>query len=436
MVGLKRFVPRSLFGRALLIIVIPLVLLQVVAAYIFYERHWDTVGRHLALDLANDIVTLVKLIQAFPDPGDQAFIIWTGNQYLGLDVRSELGGALPDLSDQGFSLLRPALEQALRDQLRLPFAIDTESRPKDLVISVQLDDRVLHVVTSRKRVFSTTTYIFIMWMVGTSIVLLAIAIFFLRNQVRSVRRLAQAAERLGKGQPVPDFKPEGALEVRQAAAAFMVMRDRIQRQVAQRTELLAGVSHDLRTPLTRMKLQLAMAGDDEGARNLQSDVAEMEHMIDGYLAFARGEEGEVQTAVELGDILEEAVADARRKGGAVTLGPVEPAVMALRRNAFRRCLANLLDNAMRHGDQIVVGAARNGEAMEITIDDDGPGIPEDQRQEVFRAFFRLDASRNLETGGVGLGLTIAGDVVHGHGGNIILGESPAGGLRATVRLPV
>lgn len=435
MAGLKRFVPRSLFGRALLIIVTPLVLLQLVAAYIFYERHWDTVGRHLALDLANDIVVLVKLIRAFPEPGDQAFIMWTGNHYLGLDVHSEMGGALPDLTGQGFSLLRPTLERALSDQLRLPFTVDTESQPKNLLISVQLEDRVLHVVTSRKRVFSTTTYIFIMWMVGTSIVLLAIAVFFLRNQVRSVRRLAEAAERLGKGQQVTEFKPEGALEVRQAAAAFIVMRDRIQRQVAQRTELLAGVSHDLRTPLTRMKLQLAMASDDD-ARNLQSDVAEMERMIDGYLAFARGEEGEEPATVELGEVLEDAAASARRKGGAVTLGPVEPAVMALRRNAFQRCLANLLDNAMRHGDQIVVGATRGGEAIEITIDDDGPGVPEDQRQAVFKAFYRLDASRNLETGSVGLGLTIAGDVVHGHGGNIVLGDSPMGGLRATVRLPV
>jgi two-component system osmolarity sensor histidine kinase EnvZ len=436
MARFKRFVPRSLFGRALLIIVTPLVLLQLVAAYIFYERHWDTVGRHMALDLANDIVVLVKLLQAFPEPGDQAFIIWAGNNYLGLNVRSEMGGVLPDVSGQGFSLLRPSLERTLSAQLRMPFTVDTESRPKDLLISVELDDRVLHVITSRKRVFSTTTYLFILWMVGTSIVLLAIAIFFLRNQVRSVRRLAEAAERLGKGQQVPDFKPEGALEVRQAAAAFIVMRDRIQRQIAQRTELLAGVSHDLRTPLTRMKLQLAMADDDEAVRDLQSDVAEMERMIDGYLAFARGEKGEEPAPVNIGDVLDEAVADARRKGAAVTLGPVEPAVLALRRNAFRRCLANLLDNAMRHGERIVVGATRGGEAIEITIDDDGPGVPEDQRQAVFKAFYRLDASRNLESGGVGLGLTIAGDVVHGLGGDIILGDSPIGGLRATVRLPL
>ena len=436
MVTLKRLVPRSLFGRALLIIVTPLVLLQLVAAYIFYERHWDTVGRHLALGLANDIATVIKLVEAFPEPGDRAFILWTARLYLGLEIVSEAGGALPEPPAPGFSIFRPVLERALEGQLRRPFTIDTESRPKQLVISVQLADRVLHITTSRKRVFSSTTYIFIMWMVGTSIVLLAIAIFFLRNQVRSVRRLAEAADKLGKGQPVGDFKPEGASEVRQAAAAFIVMRDRIQRQVAQRTELLAGVSHDLRTPLTRMKLQLAMEAENESVASLTSDVTEMERMIEGYLAFARGEEGEEPAPTDLAALLDEVVASGRRKGGAIELGAVERMTLSLRRGAFKRCLTNLADNAMRHGGHVSVGVARNGDAVEITIDDDGPGIPEDEREEVFKAFYRLDASRNVETGGVGLGLTIARDVVHGHGGEIVLGESPAGGLRATVRLPV
>ena len=436
MVKLKRFVPRTLFGRALLIIVTPLVLLQLVAAYIFFERHWDTVGRHLALNLANDIATVIKLVQAFPEPGDRAFILWTARFYLGLEIKTEVGGALPNLPEPSFSIIRPVLVAALEGQLRRPFTVDNESRPKQLVISVQLEDRVLHITTSRKRVFSSTTYIFIMWMVGTSIVLLAIAIFFLRNQVRSVRRLAEAADKLGKGQQVDDFKPEGASEVRQAAAAFIVMRDRIQLQVAQRTELLAGVSHDLRTPLTRMKLQLAMESEDQGVASLKSDVAEMERMIEGYLAFARGEEGEEPAPTDLAALIGEVVASGRRKGGAIEMGAVVPATLALRRGAFKRCLTNLADNAMRHGEHVSVGAQRNGDAVEITIDDDGPGIPAGEREAVFGAFYRLDASRNVETGGVGLGLTIARDVVRRHGGEILLGESPAGGLRATVRLPV
>lgn len=440
MSGFKRFVPRTLFGRALLIIVVPIVLLQLVSAYIFFARHWETVGGYLALDLANDIATVISLLEAFPEEGDQAFILWTARRYLSLEIRFEDGDVLPQAPESYFSILRPVLEANLKAQVRRPFTVDTVSLRKKLAISIRLDDRVLHVVTSRKRVFSSTTYIFIMWTVGSSIVLLAIASYFLRIQVRSVRRLAEAADRLGKGQQVPDFKPEGAIEVRQAAAAFIEMRDRIQRQINERTEFLAGVSHDLRTPLTRMKLQLAMEGQganhDEGTVSLTADVEEMEKMIDGYLAFARGEGGEETSAVRLKDLLEDVVSDSRRKGGAIVLAVFDPVMLSVRPNAFKRCLVNLIDNALHHGENVAISVARGDGAIDIMVDDDGPGIPADRREDVFKAFFRLDASRNIETGGVGLGLTIARDIARGHGGEVVLDDAPGGGLRAVVRLPV
>lgn len=440
MTGIKRFVPRTLFGRALLIIVIPFVLLQIVSAYIFFERHWNTVGGYLALDLANDIATVISLIEAYPEDGDQAFILWNARRYLSLEIRFEDGDVMPEVPEPFFSFLRPVIEANLESQVRRPFTVDTESVAKKLLISIQLDGRVLHVVTSRKRVFSSTTYIFIMWTVGSSIVLLAIAIFFLRIQIRSVRRLAEAADRLGKGQPVTDFKPEGAIEVRQAAAAFIKMRDRIQRHINERTEFLAGVSHDLRTPLTRMKLQLAMEGQGsglgEGTASLTADVAEMEKMIDGYLAFVRGEEGEDNISVQLKYLLDDVVADCRRKGGVIAFSSFDPVTLSVRPIAFKRCLVNLIDNAVRHGETVAISVLRHDGVVDIVIDDDGPGIPKDRREEVFKAFFRLDASRNVETGGVGLGLTIAHDIARGHGGEIILDDAPGGGLRAVVRLPV
>ena len=436
MSGFTRFVPRTLFGRALLIIVVPIVLLQLVSAYIFFERHWNKVGGYLALDLANDIATLISLLEAFPEEGDQAFILYTARRYLSLEVRFEDGDVLPESSESYFSILRPVLEANLRSQVRRPFSVDTQSLPKKLAISIRLDGRVMHLVTSRKRVFSSTTYIFIMWTVGSSIVLLAIAIFFLRIQVRSIRRLARAADRLGKGQEVPDFKPEGAIEVRQAAAAFIKMRDRIQHHIHERTEFLAGVSHDLRTPLTRMKLQLAMEGQGEGLASLTADVLEMERMIDGYLAFARGEEVEETTTVPLQDLLIDVVADSRRKGAVIDFESIDPISLTVRPNAFKRCLVNLIDNAVRHGEVVVISVARGDGAVDIMVDDDGPGIPEDKREDVFKAFFRLDASRNVETGGVGLGLTIARDIARGHGGEIILDDAPGGGLRAVVRIPI
>ena len=437
MARLKRLLPRTLFGRSLLIIVTPMVLVQVVAAYIFYERHWDTVSRHLAQGLAGDVATVVKLIDASSDVQEQASVLATAREFMGLETRLEPGAVLAGEALAQTGSRYPYLDRTLKRRLGRPFRVEDRSEPKEQVlIDVQLDDGVLHIATSRKRVFSSTTYIFIMWMVGSSVVLLAIAIFFLRRQMRPIRRLAEAADSFGKGRRVDDFKPEGASEVRQAGAAFRVMRERIQRQISQRTEMLAGVSHDLRTPLTRMKLHLAMLGDGAEIASLKSDVAEMQNMVEGYLAFARGEGGEAPAPTELFALLGEVVARGRRKGGTIDLASGGDITVAVRRNALERCLTNLVDNALRHGERVVVAAARRGAAVEITIDDDGPGIPEHEREEVFKAFHRLDASRNPETGGVGLGLTIARDVVRGHGGDVVLKTSPIGGLRALVRLPL
>jgi two-component system osmolarity sensor histidine kinase EnvZ len=273
-------------------------------------------------------------------------------------------------------------------------------------------------------------------MVGTSIILLSIAIYFLRRQIRPVRRLAQAAESFGKGMQVLNFKPEGAQEVRQAANAFLLMRERIQRQITQRTEMLAGVSHDLRTPLTRMKLQLAMLPESEYAPGLRGDVSEMEKMIDGYLAFARGEGSEVSVLISLKSILEEVVEEACRHGADVVLDEVITDSVTVRRYAIKRALTNLVDNAARYSQQIHVGVKKKNGMVEITVDDDGPGIPQVHREAVFKPFFRIDPSRNAETGGVGLGLTIARDVVRNHGGELLLGDSSSGGLRALMRLPL
>ncbi|MEX2009649.1 MAG: ATP-binding protein, partial [Dongiaceae bacterium] len=253
---------------------------------------------------------------------------------------------------------------------------------------------------------------------------------------RPIRRLAAAADDFGKGRAVPDFKLEGATEVRQAAAAFNLMRNRIRRQIAQRTDMLAGVSHDLRTPLTRMKLQLAMLGDGPEVADLHADVAEMEKMLGGYLAFARGEGAEQPVPTDLGLLLRDLVAGALRDGATIELEAEPGLVVPLRPDAFRRCLTNLIGNARRHARTVAIRATRRGAAIEVTVDDDGPGIPPDQREEVFRPFYRLDLSRNPETGGVGLGLTIARDVIRGHGGELVLTDSPLGGLRARLRLPV
>ncbi len=434
---LKRFLPRTLFGRSLLIIVSPLILVQVIATYVFFENHWNTVARRLAGGLAGDIAAVVASLREFPGAENRATVLAMARAHMQLKVTLKEGEILPNVPPpRSGDRLERMLSRALGSHVRRPFQIDAVSHPRSVEINLQLQDGVLTVIASRKRLFSSTTYVFVMWMVGSSLILFAVATMFMRNQVRPIRLLAAAADSFGKGRDVPDFKPSGAIEVRQAASAFNNMRQRIQRQINQRTEMLAGVSHDLRTPLTRMKLQLAMLEDTPEAAELKADVVEMEKMLEGYLEFARGEETEAVVPTDLNALLSDVVNGARRAGGKIELNADGAMNVPLRPAAFKRCVANVVANAVRYADHVVVGVAKKDNGIEITIDDDGPGIPEDQWQEVFRPFHRLESSRNVATGGVGLGLTIARDVMHGHGGSITLDQSPTGGLRACLRLPL
>jgi two-component system, OmpR family, osmolarity sensor histidine kinase EnvZ len=437
MAGIKRLLPRGLFGRSLLIIVLPLVLLQGVTAYIFYERHWDAVSRRLALGLAGDIAVVIQSLRESPDPRQQERFLSFAEPNMELEIALEPEVILPNVGPLVTNrILDRMLTRALDERLVYPFQIDTRSFDEKVQIRVQLPDSVLTVMTPRKRLFSSTTYIFVMWMVGTSLILIGIAVYFLRNQMKPIRRLATAAENFGKGRPVAEFKPEGAREIRQAATAFIEMRERIQRQIQQRTEMLAGVSHDLRTPLTRMKLQLAMLGDDKAVESLSSDVDEMERMIGEYLAFARGEGSEEARLTPLNDLLRDVVAGALRQGSTIEVQLAGELTARVRPGALKRCITNVVENAMRYADRITLQAARRGDVIEIVVEDDGPGIPEADRIAVFKPFHRLDPSRNPETGGAGLGLTIARDVMHAHGGEILLGEAALGGLRVELRLPV
>jgi len=340
----------------------------------------------------------------------------------------------PTISRQ--NVVDVALAQALRSTVQRPFLIDSRSIRNFVEIHVQLPDGVLRAVVRRRRLFTSTTYIFLLWMIGTSLALLAFATVFMRRQVRPIKRLAQAADDFGRGRDVLDFMPTGAAEVELSGHAFNLMRDRIRRQITQRTEMLAGVSHDLRTPLTRMKLQIALMGEGAEISDLKKDVEEMERMVEGYLAFARGEGTERAVDSDLVELVNDTVADARREGATIAyLGTDARIVLPLRRDALRRALANIVGNARRYAARIEVTIQVRAHSVDVLVDDDGPGIPHDRREDVFRPFFRLEGSRNPETGGTGLGLAIARDIVRGHGGDLTLSNSPLGGLRAILRLP-
>ena len=432
----KRLLPRSLFGRSLLIIVTPGILLVMITTWIFYDRHWATVSRRLSSAVAGEISEMVQDMSVDTDAAERTqhfervarateieYIFWAGERLPSGMARVASGGS-------------EDLVAALTERVRRPFQIDDEFDPRDILVTIALPDGVLQAAVPKKRLFTPTTYIVVLWMAGSSLLLFGVATLFMRNQVKSLRRLADAAESLGKGRDVPNFRLAGATEVRRVGAAFLLMRERIQRQISQRTEMLAGVSHDLRTPLTRMKLELELIEDNPTVAELKSDVTQMQGMVQGYLDFARGEGGETPREVDLPMLLEEVVANARRDGAPVTIAAPEAFAISLRPDAMKRCIANLIANARRYGSHVWVAAVPVKDGIDILVDDDGPGIPAHRRDDVFRPFFRLDAARSPQTGSVGLGLTIARDVALSHGGDISLEESPQGGLRVRVHLPV
>ncbi len=437
---LKKIMPRTLFGRSLLIVVLPTVLLQILATYIFYERHWNNVARRLAQGVSGEIASIISLTDRFPGEDARASILSIARSQMRLTVTFHEGQLIPyseEHDDDDFGFLELHMARELRSSLPgREFTVTSNNNLEIVTIRVQLADEILNVTVRDKRLFSSTTYIFVLWMIGISITLLAIAVIFLRNQMRPIRQLANAAEQFGKGQEVDDFKPSGAQEIRLASIAFHEMKHRILRQITQRTEMLAGVSHDLRTPLTRMKLQLAMMDDNDANRNLIGDVEDMKNMVEGYLAFAKGQEAESVEHVNLADLVQEVCDNSLRQGADIKLIATTDILAHLRPNGIKRCLTNLIENAYRHAKKIEVQILREDDQAYVIVDDDGPGIPEDKRTDVFRPFHRLDTSRNSETGGSGLGMTIARDVIHGHGGQIILATSPLGGLRVQLSLPL
>ena len=435
--GAERLLPQTLLGRSIIIIVTPVVLLQAVSAWVFYTSHWNTVTQRFAQSVAGDIASVMRLLPRPIDPEQAKGVFKIADDMMDLRLAFKPGDILPnDPTITRQNVVDRALSNALQAAVQRPFLIDSRSLRNYVVIHVQLADGVLQARVRRTRLFSATTYIFLLWTIGTSLALLAFATAFMRDQVRPIRRLAQAADDFGRGRDIGDFRPSGAAEVERAGHAFNLMRDRIRRQITQRTEMLAGVSHDLRTPLTRMKLQLALMREGPEIADLKKDVEEMERMVQGYLAFARGEGTERAVDADLVELVGDAVNDARREGARIEFSePGQKIKLPLRRDGLRRALANVIGNARRYGKRIAISVRTRGHGVDVIVDDDGPGVPVDRREDVFRPFFRLEGSRNPETGGTGLGLAIARDIMRSHGGELTLHDSPLGGLRAVLRLP-
>lgn len=435
-------VPTGLYARALIIIIAPIVLLESVVAFVFMERHWQAVTRRLSEATARDVAAVIDLYKGYNRNDNYRSLTNLARDRLNLSLQVLPPGDLPSVQPKPFfSLLDRTLSNEIRIRIRnTPFWIDTVGDSSHVEIKVKLDTAILSFLAKRSQTYASNSHIFLMWMVGTSIVLLSVAILFLRNQIRPILCLAEAADAFGKGRPIPDdFKPRGAREVRQAALAFAEMRDRITQHVDQRTTMLAGVSHDLRTILTRFKLELAMLEESPEIEALRKDVSEMQHMLEEYLAFAKGDGGEEAKPTKLRELLQEVRDDALKHGIPLTFKQSRrrrEVTLPLKRQAIKRAITNLVSNAGRFSKTVILRASVARKWVIIEVEDDGPGIPDAERENVFRPFYRIDHARNQDTGNTGLGLAITRDIARSHGGDVTLGDSSLGGLRAVIRIPV
>ena len=434
-----KLLPKTLFFRTMLLIFIPLTVVQVVSIFVFFDSNWWRVGRQLSANLTADMAYVIEMVEKNPD--DAKAIEETTSSLFNMKLSvfdKDENYTVVDNSDE----IRRVVTKYFRKALDKQFSKDKVSlyldpKSNDMVVVIQAPKRTYQFIASEKKIFSSSMFLFVVWMVGTSLLLFLVAVLFLRIQVRSIAELARVAEDFGKGIDNKTFKPYGSSEVRKAALAFIKMKERIQRQISERTQMLAGVSHDLRTPLTRMKLQVTMLPEGEDKKDFLADIDEMEKMLDGYLSFVSGEGGEKSSFVDVNEMILSIINKFRNKKALIRYATNDQ-VSAIqgREQALKRALTNVISNAFRYGKTIAVKLENNNRKLQISIDDDGPGIPADKRDDVFKAFFRLEGSRNKETGGVGLGLSIAKDVVTSHGGTIELLDSELGGLRVLISIPL
>ena len=436
---LRDIMPKTIFGRSLFIVGLPLVFLQVLLAYFFFERHWDDVGRRLVLSVAGEINLISdEIINSKENEEKEKITIYNAQNYFGIEISliNEKLLTNKELTHPTNSRLDNALTKSLKERINKPHTFNTKKYKEKVNILVQLPNRVLSANISKKRLYSSTTYIFIAVMVSFSFILLMIAIYFLRRQISPLKELSTAADAFGKGDTFFPLKPRGADEVRHLTHAFLDMRERIRLHIEQRTEMLAGVSHDLRTPLTRMKLQLEMLDNKEAKNGLAVDVNQMEQMIEEYLSFIKEKKSDIITEIDLAKLIGDIIIDAQRNDDKILPKLIENVETKGRESDLRRAITNLTSNACRESNNVEISLIKKDKNALIIIDDDGPGIKKEDYAKVFKAFYRIENSRNLSTGGTGLGLTIARDIARSHGGEIKLEKSSLGGLKAILIIPI
>jgi two-component system osmolarity sensor histidine kinase EnvZ len=431
---LKKILPKRLFYRALLIVAIPVLVIQLVITIVFFDSLWIKTNKGMTRTLVNEISTFIEAYDVEQDDKQEITNLFS----LFLDLNIELNKSKKfetKFNERWFSPVDRTLRRELKSKFSLgSFWYDTTNYKELIDLRIKYEDGYFKFLVPKDRVASSSARIFAVWITVPAIIMVIISLIFLKNQTRPITILARAAESFGKGENIEEFKPSGALEIRQAGHEFDKMRKRIERHINQRTEMLSGISHDLRTPLTRMKLQIAFIKDKETVKKLTEDINEMEKMLNEYLQFTSSSYVEKDEMFNLSELISEIVEKYNNENISQNLTP--RIYFNGRKNLINRCLNNLIDNSLKYANKVEINLSKKNTSLFIIIDDDGPGISKNEYENVFKPFYKIDKSRTESKSSVGLGLSISSDIIKSHGGNIMLEKSKMNGLRVKVFLPV
>jgi len=424
--------PEGLYSRSLLIIIIPIVILQGILTFVFLDRHWQLVTRKLSSAVASEITTFIDIE---PILGIERITKLSDRLY-DVDVKFFPNQKLVNNLPEPINLVENTLGKELSKILENNFWIDAHTYEKRVIVQIEKLNGVYEFTIPRRNVYATNSHIFLVWMVISSLLLVSVAVMFMRQQIKPIEKLSKAAQQFGLGMKMEDFKPSGASEVREAAEAYLKMQERIERFIEQRTLMLAGVSHDLRTPLTRLKLQIEMLSDDKTNKELLSDVNEMQKMLETYLDFAEDVTREKASKIDLELMIREIIKSDKKENKKINFNKKStPVFFECRSIAMKRCITNLINNAGSYGNEVLVSLDENKDGIIISVEDDGPGIKKEDYDQAIKPFIRLDTSRNQNIPGSGLGLSISQDITSNHGGKMSMSESSLGGLKVSLNFP-
>ena len=431
---LKKIFPSGLYTRSLIIIIAPIVILQAILTFVFLERHWQLVTKKLS----SSVVSEIGMMMDMQKNNDLIEISSNAKKFYDINLRLLTNQRIDNDFRLPANLVEKTLSQELQKNLDNKYSIEDIPEEKKVIINIEVENGILEFVIPRRNVYATNSHIFLVWMVISSFLILSIAILFLRQQIKPIEKLAKAAESFGIGRKIKNFKPTGATEVRKAADAYIKMQERIEKFLEQRTLMLAGVSHDLRTPLTRIKLQLEMYSNQKGNTELLKDVNEMQYMLETYLDFSQTVSSEEDTEVDLKELIDNIISTSNEKSKIISLKPtnLKNIKYICKKIALKRCIINLINNAKAFGDEVLITLNESNKEITITIEDNGPGIPKKDYEKALRPFQRLDSSRNQNIAGSGLGLSISQEIMNSIGGNIKLSKSKLGGLKVIMALPL